>query len=498
MKTPTPRFPGLLLLAAALLAIAGESWAAQWKVVRATPEKTTYVDAGSVRRSGDAVQAWELEKFAADQTSKTWEGAYRTVKSLTAYDCARRTTEPVLRVYTNAEGLEVKRVQMQGLQFPTAVEADSLREKLFDMACEPPKEKAAKAAEPQKPKGGLLSEAAAADLPKDAKAEKPAAGEAKKAAEGAGAKEDKAKDDTTAKAEEKPKADIKPKLPEKIAMLAKPEAKAPESKSMAEPPRAAVAPPPRREYARPIERRVPRAKPAAQVLKKPAVLPEVHWDYTGEAGADHWGSLRADFAVCNEGRQQSPIDIRDGARLDLEPIDFSYAPSPLRVVDTGHTIQVNIEAGRHIVVNGRRYDLKQFHFHKPAEERIDGRSYDMVAHLVHRDLDGRLAVVAVLFESGAENAFIRKLWPYLPLERGPETVLPDVKVELDKLLPESKAYFTYMGSLTTPPCTEGVLWIVMKTPVAISPEQVSVFSRLYPMNARPIQAANGRFIKESQ
>jgi carbonic anhydrase len=160
-------------------------------------------------------------------------------------------------------------------------------------------------------------------------------------------------------------------------------------------------------------------------------------------------------------------------------------------------VQVNVDAGRHIVVMGRRYDLKQLHFHKPAEERIDGRSYDMSAHLLHKDVDGRIAMVAVLFEAGEENAFLRRLWPYLPLERGREAYLPEVKLELDRLLPESRTYYTYMGSLTTPPCTEGVLWIVMKTPVPISVEQVAVFSRLYPMNARPVQASNGRFIKES-
>src|SRR5690606_22991939 len=165
--------------------------------------------------------------------------------------------------------------------------------------------------------------------------------------------------------------------------------------------------------------------------------------------------------------------------------------------DTAHSVQVNVSAGSHYVVMGRRYDLKQLHFHKPAEERIDGRSYDMSAHLLHKDVDGRIAMVAVLFEADEENAFLRRLWPYLPLERGREAYLPEVKLELDKLLPESRTYYTYMGSLTTPPCTEGVLWIVMKTPVPVSVEQVAVFSRLYPMNARPVQAGNGRFIKES-
>ena len=170
-----------------------------------------------------------------------------------------------------------------------------------------------------------------------------------------------------------------------------------------------------------------------------------NWSYIGEKGVERWGAISADYAACAEGKQQSPIDISDGARLELDPIEFFYSPAPLRVIDNGHTVQINVDEGRYIVVLGKRYDLKQLHFHKPAEERIGGRSYDMVAHLVHKDVDGRLAVVAVLFEAGADNPFIRRLWPYLPLEPRAETHLPAVKIELDKLLPDNKAYLHLHG-----------------------------------------------------
>jgi carbonic anhydrase len=141
--------------------------------------------------------------------------------------------------------------------------------------------------------------------------------------------------------------------------------------------------------------------------------------------------------------------------------------------------------------------LKQFHFHKPAEERVNGKLYDMVAHLVHQNAEGRLAVIAVLMESGMQNGFLAGVWPYLPLESGREITLAEVTIDVMTLLPESHAYFAYMGSLTTPPCSEGVLWLVMKTPVPISPGQAAVFAKLYKMNARPVQPANGRLIKES-
>ncbi len=226
-----------------------------------------------------------------------------------------------------------------------------------------------------------------------------------------------------------------------------------------------------------------------------SLLP-THWDYTGSEGPDAWGRMRPEYDKCATGNRQSPIDIRGGIAVDLEPIKFDYRPSAFSVIDNGHTVQVNVEPGNSITITGRRYELVQFHFHRPSEERIDGRQYDMVAHLVHKALDGRLAVVAVLLDRGSAQAIVQSVWNNLPLEKGDE-VRAGTHIDLSQLLPEDKRYYTYMGSLTTPPCSEGVLWMVMKQPVPISPEQVAIFSRLYPMNARPIQQADGRLIKES-
>ena len=157
----------------------------------------------------------------------------------------------------------------------------------------------------------------------------------------------------------------------------------------------------------------------------------------------------------------------------------------------------NFAPGNSIRVAGRQYDLVQMHFHRPSEEHVAGKTYDMVAHLVHRSADGKLAVVAVLIEPGAANAIIDTLWANLPLERN-DTLSPMVSIDPLQMLPEAREYWTYMGSLTTPPCTEGVLWLVMKTPKPWSADQIGVFARLYPMNARPVQAAGGRLIKESR
>lgn len=221
-----------------------------------------------------------------------------------------------------------------------------------------------------------------------------------------------------------------------------------------------------------------------------------HWSYQGDAGPAAWASLKPEFASCGNGQRQSPIDIRDGIKVELDAVQYDYRPSRFTVIDNGHTVQVNVAPGNSIEVTGRRYELLQFHFHRPSEERINGRQFDMVAHLVHKDPQGRLAVVAVLLQQGRQHPLVQLVWNSLPLEQQEETPAP-APLDLNMLLPEDRRYYTYMGSLTTPPCSEGVLWMVLKQPAQLSAEQVAVFARLYPMNARPIQQAGGRIIKES-
>jgi carbonic anhydrase len=241
-------------------------------------------------------------------------------------------------------------------------------------------------------------------------------------------------------------------------------------------------------------RKVPTVRAAA--VKPAAHAGDGHWSYDGEAGPQAWGRLKPEFSKCASGTRQSPIDIRDGIRVDLDPVQFDYKPSAFRVIDNGHTVQVNVAPGNSIEVMGRRFELVQFHFHRPSEERIDGKQFDMVAHLVHKDAGGRVAVVAVLLERGSAHPLVQSVWNNLPLEKGDE-VSARAALDLNQLLPKDTRYFTYMGSLTTPPCSEGVLWMVMQQAVSVSSEQIDVFSRLYPMNARPVQQASGRLIKQS-
>ena len=220
-----------------------------------------------------------------------------------------------------------------------------------------------------------------------------------------------------------------------------------------------------------------------------------HWTYEGEDGPVHWGSLDEAYRTCRIGKHQSPIDIRGAKPADLPGIAFSYHPSALKLIDNGHTVQVSYAPGSFITVGDRKYELQQFHFHHPAEEKVHGRSYPLVAHLVHRSAEGKLAVVAVLLTDGKENKLVETIWKHLPAEQGKEMTPDAVSVDVTGLLPATRGYFTFTGSLTTPPCTEGVTWFVLKSPVQVSPDQVAAFAKRYPHNARPVQALNRRTVQ---
>ena len=227
---------------------------------------------------------------------------------------------------------------------------------------------------------------------------------------------------------------------------------------------------------------------------------DVHWTYDGETGPQAWANLKPEFNVCAIGKRQSPINIEDSATLQgpAEPIVFNYSPSNGIVVNNGHTIQVDLSGDNSITVRGTNYKLVQFHFHHPSEERVNYKGFAMVAHLVHKSAEGQLAVVAVLLEPGAVNPLINKVWTYMPLDSGDKVRMPTSLVEMNELLPTDQRYYQFMGSLTTPPCSEGVLWLVLKQPMTVSREQLRLFSQLFPNNARPVQSANSRTIRNAQ
>jgi carbonic anhydrase len=226
---------------------------------------------------------------------------------------------------------------------------------------------------------------------------------------------------------------------------------------------------------------------------------EAHWSYEGDTGPQAWGRMKPEFNLCAIGKRQSPIHIdeRDTLQGPAEPLLFNYQPSDGSVVNNGHTIQVDVQGDNTLTVRGSVYKLLQFHFHTPSEERVNSRGYAMVAHLVHRNAEGQLAVVALLMDPGTANGLINKVWTYMPLDSGDRVRMPQNLLDLNELLPKDQRYYQFMGSLTTPPCTEGVLWMVIKQPISVGRDQIRLFSQLFPNNARPVQAVNGRPVRNA-
>lgn len=243
-----------------------------------------------------------------------------------------------------------------------------------------------------------------------------------------------------------------------------------------------------------------RPAPVEEIVDPARPVGEAHWAYEGINGPQAWGLLKPEYASCASGQRQSPINIDDSITLrgPAEAIAFDYHTSSATVVNNGHTIQIDVTGDNGILVRGTRFQLLQLHFHHPSEERINHRGFAMVAHLVHKDYLGRLAVVAVLLEPGEANPVINQFWTYMPLGPGDRVAMPLGSVELSQLLPKDQRYYQFMGSLTTPPCSEDVLWMILKQPVTLSHAQMRLFAQQFPNNARPVQPINGRVIRDAQ
>jgi len=270
------------------------------------------------------------------------------------------------------------------------------------------------------------------------------------------------------------------------------------------------------------------AKPEAKAEAKPkeakaaakpveiTLTEVVQWSYMdGPGGPENWGNLSKENLACMKGKSQSPININvdRAVKAEMAPLEFLYRPSPLSIVDNGYTVMVNYGEGSNVIAEGRQYRLVEFHFHKPSEEAINGERTDMVVHLVHQHHDGSFLEVSILMTTKPAvtnrkswwgndevkgNELFQTILNHVPLVKG-RVEMPGVMIDANQLLlpADNRGYFTYMGSLSTPPCTENVLRYVMKTPIYVSEEQVKNFDRIYPMNARPLQPKGDRIVKES-
>lgn len=475
---------------------------ADWLVVAKDRIRSVELDRSSIIDSdGGTRVAWGRIVVSESQVSAT---GYKTIRVLNRYDCNNRSFTTVKRVYFSSDERVLKEEPAEDSR-PNTVRPGTADERFYNEVCPEAAlafkksvpgakgktpdlrelgrivqeanrraEQTRKAASPFRPAGLQLAKENQAS-----EASKPLASPKLKAPSGGSVLEPQAKASTSSKESgtvqaEKPGTNSyyvpRPSLPSNQ---------------------------PRRN----VSTKRPLTKPAiSEQNPQPHLLqpsPYAHWSYEGDTGPVFWGKMRPEYALCSSGKRQSPIDIRNGIKVEQEAIVLDYKPSYFRILDNGHSIQISYGPDSHLKLMGRTFELSQFHFHRPSEERFDGRSFEMSIHLVHKDLDGRMAVLAIMLERGESNPLIQTLWNNLPLEKN-EDYLARVPINAIDLIPARRDYYSYMGSLTTPPCTEGILWLVMKQPIQVSEEQIAVFSRFYRNNARPVQPTNDRIIKESR
>lgn len=213
------------------------------------------------------------------------------------------------------------------------------------------------------------------------------------------------------------------------------------------------------------------------------------WGYKGDDGPKHWHELDEKFKVCKAGLHQSPIDINSDEIKTLSNLNYDYQFSAIDVLNNGHTIEFDYEPGSWFSFNGKKYELVQFHFHSPSEHRVDGKKFPMEIHLVHRDDKNNFLVVGIFVQEGNENIFADNLWAHFPKEKEEHHKFKYEKINIAGLFPENQKAYYYSGSLTTPPCTEKVNWIIFQEPVEMSKKQLGHFHKFYNFNARPIQHA---------
>ncbi|SDH88020.1 carbonic anhydrase [Alteribacillus bidgolensis] len=223
------------------------------------------------------------------------------------------------------------------------------------------------------------------------------------------------------------------------------------------------------------------------------------WSYKGDTGPEHWGDLDPDYAACVDGSEQSPINIEFSQVTEddqnIESMKIDYNPASFTLVNNGHTVQAESPSEMNrLVIDENEYELSQFHFHTPSEHQFNGEKYDMELHLVHEDKNGKLAVIGVMLQEGEEHEELSEAWENLPASENAKDIAMDEPIDLQALLPEDQNSFHYNGSLTTPPCTEEVHWIIFEQPMEMSNEQIQGFQQIFPDNHRPVQERNDREI----
>jgi carbonic anhydrase len=514
-----PSFSALLrpLSLLVLLTVAAVSRADEWEKIVGSNERTVEIDSASIFNSDHGTKvSWGRVVLGSAESERS---GYHTIKALNRYDCVHRSFVTIKRVYLDSNENVVREESPD--QMPTLVRRNSVDERIWRKMCGPTPTNPTR---PGSAENGVDRLATHAER---------VAQSATRAAQIAPA--------TLAKPAPASVAPPPKLAPIPVAVPAPVEA-APEKAAVVEPPEKAAlikttlkAPAPKEEAKATAPAPAPRFEPtpAASPMKRPArvaltpappppvvaAAPVAHqlpkkavplpgaaahtlgsWSYHGSGGPEFWGRMRPEWRLCGEGMRQSPLDFAASApvAVNLDPVKFDYRSTRFFITNTDLQLRIRVDAGMGMEVRGQRYSLEGFTLHHPAETQIDGKAADMSVHFYHRDGDGQVAVLAVQAMRGDKsNALLQTLLNNLPLERG-GSYMPDLMVDIGAFLPASPAHFLYMGSITTPPCAEGVLWVVLKEPVMLSDEQYDIFVRLHESNARPVQPANARLVLESR
>lgn len=227
-------------------------------------------------------------------------------------------------------------------------------------------------------------------------------------------------------------------------------------------------------------------------------LENIQWGYIGAGSPEHWAELAPEYQLCQTGRQQTPINLQGTIDIETAALVFNYRHTPLKIINNSHSIQVNYAHGSSIKFKGESFNLLQFHFHHPSEHQITGQPFDLEIHLVHRSAAGKLAVVGIFAQAGALNPILQTIWDVMPIQPQTEQIIANTSINVSQLLPSDRSFYEYRGSLTTPPCSEDVLWFVMEQPIEVSWQQIQQFAAIFPHNARPIQPLNSRKLLENR
>ncbi|WP_332670961.1 carbonic anhydrase [Aromatoleum sp.] len=460
----------------ALLSLAMPAAAADhWELIVKDRERQVEIDRSTVIQSDNGAKvAWARIVLSPERAAT--EG-YAAVKALNRFDCYNRSFFTVKRVYLDSRHLVLREEGVLD-QSPVLAARNSVDERLWQEVCRPPSvgdlqkvaQQAAAVTEQRQPESppvaaSRAAPASAAPAPTDA------------IAAIAESMPDSTPAASTTRASSSRAASMSRALPSPAA-----------SASGASPSPAAAS----------AHSERPGGSPRSAAIVA-AAGPVAQWSYDGDTGPEQWGRLRPEWNLCADGRQQSPIDVAGGIAVDLDPPRFDYRPTHFRITDTGRTLQVDVGEGMGVEIRGQRYELEHLQFHRPSVERVGGQASAMTVHFHHRAANGRIAIVAVLFERGeAAHPLVQTLWNSLPLERGGHYMPASATIEPATLIPADPSHYLYLGSLVTPPCTEGVTWVVMKSKLTLSDDQLAIFARLYPRNGRPLQPRNGRIVLESR